>query len=114
MVIENTDPFAPPSQPDRALIKAIVKAHRFNEMLLSGGVGKFADLARSENLHRSYYSQVLRFAYLAPDIERALEESAARADELASAGDYDGADTWRRITAAVEQLANTVPPGPLH
>jgi hypothetical protein len=45
--------------------------------------------------------------------ERALKESAARTDELASAGDHDGADTWRRITAAVEHLANSAP-GPLH
>ena len=43
---------------------------------------------------------------------KALEESSTRADELAAAGDQYGADTWRRITAAVEQLANTVPPGP--
>jgi hypothetical protein len=32
--------------------------------------------------------------------EKALEESAARADELALAGDDDGATTWRRIMAA--------------
>jgi hypothetical protein len=36
--------------------------------------------------------------------EKALKESAARADELESRGDYDGAATWRRITVAVEQL----------
>jgi hypothetical protein len=46
--------------------------------------------------------------------EKALEESAARADELESRGDYDGAATWRRITVAVEQLDNTTPPGPVH
>jgi hypothetical protein len=46
--------------------------------------------------------------------EKALEESAARADELAAAGDRDGALTWRRITDAVGQLANTTPPGPVH
>ena len=45
--------------------------------------------------------------------EKALEQSATRADELAADGDHDGADTWRRITAAVEQLANTTPPGTL-
>jgi hypothetical protein len=45
--------------------------------------------------------------------DQALEQSATRADELAADGDHDGADTWRRITAAVEQLANTTPPGPL-
>jgi hypothetical protein len=38
--------------------------------------------------------------------ERALEESAARADELALAGDDDGAVTWRRIMAAITQRAN--------
>jgi hypothetical protein len=46
--------------------------------------------------------------------ERALEESAARADELAAAGDHSGAATWRRIMAAVTQLANKTPPGPVH
>jgi hypothetical protein len=46
--------------------------------------------------------------------ERALDESAARADELALAGDDDGAATWRRIMAAVIQLTNQTPPGPVH
>jgi len=46
--------------------------------------------------------------------DKALEQSATRADELAADGDHDGADTWRRITAAVVQFANTAPPGPLH
>ena len=46
--------------------------------------------------------------------DRALEESAARAGELALAGDDDGAVTWRRIMAAVTQLANKTPPGPVH
>ena len=46
--------------------------------------------------------------------ENALEQSATRADELAAEGDHDGAVTWRRITSAVGQLANTTPPGPPH
>ena len=46
--------------------------------------------------------------------EKALDESAARADELALAGDDDGAATWRRIMGAVTQLANETPPGPVH
>ena len=41
-------------------------------MLLHGRVSKFADLAKGENLHRSYYSQILRLAYLAPDIITAI------------------------------------------
>jgi hypothetical protein len=46
--------------------------------------------------------------------DKALEQSATRAVELAGDGDHDGADTWRRITSAVEQLANTIPPGRPH
>jgi len=46
--------------------------------------------------------------------EKALDESATRADELAAGGDHDGVAVWRRITDAVLQLANTTPPGPLH
>jgi hypothetical protein len=46
--------------------------------------------------------------------EQALEESALRADELMSAGDDDGAASWRRIMAAVTQLANKTPSGPVH
>ena len=46
--------------------------------------------------------------------DKALEQSDRRVDELTAAGDHDGADTWRRITRAVEQLASNIPPGPLH
>jgi len=46
--------------------------------------------------------------------EKAFDESSTRADELAADGDHDGASTWRRITAAVKQLANNVPPSLLH
>jgi hypothetical protein len=44
----------------------------------------------------------------------APKESAARAGNLETEGDRDGAATWRRITDAVEQLANTTPTGPVH
>jgi len=46
--------------------------------------------------------------------EKAQVESAACADELAAADDHKGAVVWRRITDAVEQLANKIPPGPVH
>ena len=46
--------------------------------------------------------------------EEALDESVARADELAAQDDYNGAAVWRRITDAVRQLANTTPSGRPH
>ncbi len=84
MVIDHTDPFAPPAKPDPGLIKAIVNAHRFNENLLHGGARKFADLAKREKLNRSYYSQILRLAYLAPDITTAILEGRQPADLTAT------------------------------
>jgi hypothetical protein len=46
--------------------------------------------------------------------DKALEQSSARANELTGDGDHDAADTWRRITTAVAQLANTTQPAPPH
>ena len=46
--------------------------------------------------------------------DKALEESEARADELAAADDYNGVAVWRRIRGAVAQLTNKTPPGPVH
>jgi hypothetical protein len=45
--------------------------------------------------------------------DKAREESAGPADELAADDDHNGAATWRRITDAVVQLANKLPSGPL-
>src|SRR5215472_19324866 len=46
--------------------------------------------------------------------DKALEQSSAHANELTGDGDHDAADTWRRITTAVAQLANTTQPAPPH
>ena len=46
--------------------------------------------------------------------DKALEESAARANELVAAGDDNGAAVRRRITAAGAQLANKTAPGRVH
>jgi site-specific DNA recombinase len=72
MVIDHTDPFAPAPKPDRALIRLVVRANRFQDLLVKHNGGKFGDLAKREKLHRSYFSQLLRLAYLAPDITTAI------------------------------------------
>ena len=46
--------------------------------------------------------------------EKALEESAARADKLFAEQDHDGAAVWRRIIDAVGQLAKMKPSGRPH
>ena len=62
-----------PAAPNPRLIKLIARAHLFGKRLAQGG-GRFAEFAKGEELHRSYYSRVLRLAYLAPDITGAILE----------------------------------------
>jgi hypothetical protein len=53
------------ARPNLSLIKLIVRAHLFKATLLRHGANsKFADLAQHQKLNRSYYSRVLRLAYL--------------------------------------------------
>ena len=72
MVIEGTDPFAPSQNPDPALIKAVLRAHSFHTRLKQGTAGKFAELAQGEAMNRTYFTRLLRLAYLAPDITEAI------------------------------------------
>ena len=69
---------------------------------------KFCDVIPEIDIWRAATLMLKRYG------ERALEESASRADELASAGDDDGVAVWRRISDAVGQLVNTILPGPVH
>ena len=83
--------------------QAIVDVNRFSTASLQfTGVIPEIDIWRAANLMLRRYG------------EKAFEESSTRADELAADGDHDGASTWRRITVAVKQLANNVPPSLLH
>jgi hypothetical protein len=60
------------------------------------------DICRAANLMLKRYG------------DKALDESEARAEELAAGGDYNGEATWRRIIDAVRQLANTTSAGRVH
>jgi hypothetical protein len=55
-------------QPDGTLIKALVRAWRWQRMLESGEYGTLAELAAAERISRSYVCRVLRLTLLAPDI----------------------------------------------
>ena len=64
----------PKSNPDQALIKAIVRAHDWFEMLKNRKVESISDLARTENVQRTYPSRIIPLAFLAPDITEAILE----------------------------------------
>jgi hypothetical protein len=59
---------------DTTLIKAIVRAHRWRDMLESGRYVTVRDLANAESMNESYLSRVLRLTLLASTIiEQILE-----------------------------------------
>ena len=68
------DDWAPPPRIDNALLKALVRAHRWQRMLEGGAHTTLADLADAERISRSYVCRVIRLTLLAPDIvERILD-----------------------------------------
>jgi site-specific DNA recombinase len=71
MRIDGTDPFAT-TKPDARLLKLLIKARRFNTVLVRSDSVPFAQLAEREGVSPSYFTRVLRLSYLAPDIIRAI------------------------------------------
>jgi site-specific DNA recombinase len=64
----------PKTNPDAALIKAVVRAHQWFEMLKNRTVESITKIAKAEGLPRTYVSSVIPFALLAPDITSAVLE----------------------------------------
>jgi hypothetical protein len=65
-------PWSPAPRVDTALLKAIVRAYRWREMLESGKYQCAADLAKAEKVNDSYLSRILRLTLLSPDIVEAI------------------------------------------
>ncbi len=63
-----------PSRVDNTLVKAIVRAHRWRDMMESGDYATVRDLAKAEAINESYLGRVLRPTLLAPKIVEAILE----------------------------------------
>ena len=59
---------------DSTLVKAVVRAHRWRDMLESGRYSTVRDLAKAESINESYLSRVLRLTLLAPVIIQSILE----------------------------------------
>jgi hypothetical protein len=81
MVPPGCDDWAPPPKIDRALVKALAQAHRWQRLLEGGAYGTLAELADAERISRSYVSRILRLTLLAPDLGRAVDTGPRAADE---------------------------------
>ena len=69
-----------PTRVDSTLVKAIVRAHRWRDMLESGDYATVRDLAKAEVINESYLGRVLRLTLLAPKILEAILEGRQPAD----------------------------------
>jgi hypothetical protein len=79
-------PWSPAPRVDSALVKAVVRAHRWRQMIESGKYASSAELAKAEKVNDSYLSRILRLTLLAPDIIEAIltgrQPSTLQLDEL--------------------------------
>jgi hypothetical protein len=64
--------WSPAPRVDTALVKAIVRAHRWRQMLVSGEYASSAELAKAERVNASYLSRILRLTLIAPGIIEAI------------------------------------------
>ena len=64
--------FPPAAKQDDALVRAVVRGHRWQEMLDTGQVASVQELAAKENVDPSYLARHLRLTFLAPDIVEAV------------------------------------------
>ena len=56
----------------RLRVRAPVRAEAWKRRLLSGTVTRLEELAREEGVTASYVTRVMRVAFLAPDLKRAI------------------------------------------
>jgi hypothetical protein len=58
--------------PDEAMIRAVVRAHRWKRLLEHKKYRSVSELAEAEGLTRSFVNRLLRLTLLAPDILEAI------------------------------------------
>jgi hypothetical protein len=58
--------------PDPGLVRLIVRAHYLKEKLISSGGASLRKIAKRESVESSYFTRIVRLAFLAPDITKAI------------------------------------------
>lgn len=62
-------PWVPtPTRVDNTMVKALVRAHRWRDMLESGGYATVRELAKAETIDEVYLGRILRLTLIAPEI----------------------------------------------
>jgi hypothetical protein len=64
----------PAARTDGTMVKAVVRAHRWRDLLEAGKYSTVRELANTEKINESYVSRVLRLTLLSPAIVQAILE----------------------------------------
>ena len=72
MVVDGGDGTTGRKHPDPSLVRIVVKAHDFHERLMKSRGSSLRDVAQAAGVTPSYFTRLLRLAYLAPDITHAI------------------------------------------
>jgi hypothetical protein len=73
------DAWAPAKpRPEKTLIRALARAHRWRRMLEEGRYRSAGELAEAEGVTRSFANRLLRLTLLAPDIVEAILDGRQR------------------------------------
>jgi hypothetical protein len=62
----------PPRRVDNTIVKALVRAHRWRNMLEANQFASVRQLAKSEKINESYLCRVLRLTLLSPALTEAI------------------------------------------
>ena len=67
-----------PAVVNNALLTAVVRAHRWKNMMESGEFASLGDVAKSEGINFSYVCRILRLTLLSPKITEAILDGRQR------------------------------------
>jgi hypothetical protein len=103
-----------PPRIDNTMVKAIVRAHRWRNMLESGDYATVRDLAKAEAINESYLGRVLRLTLLSPTLIEAILEGRQPAnlelDDLLQQFPIDWNRQLGSLTAALNAKNNSFSP----
>ncbi|MDR6657592.1 hypothetical protein J2W51_000134 [Tardiphaga robiniae] len=68
----DTSPWVSPPRVDETIVKAIVRAHRWRNMLESKLFSSVRELAKAEKINESYLCRMLRLTLLSPALTEAI------------------------------------------
>jgi len=102
---------APLARHDPALIKALVSAHEWRDLIESGRVVTLEELAAFAQQDRGQVRRTLRLAFMAPDIQKAIVTGRQpKALTLRAVSDMEISPLWSEPRVSIGTAAVTVAP----